>query len=94
MCAAQQGIQGAQILHSEFDSPGVGGGGVLFLNHVLDVDSSSLTCTVEEVLASLDDLSAGRQGAILSGRSDLIDAHGRGANGVDVDLGNDQVSVE
>ena len=72
----------------------MGGGGILFLNHVRDVGSGSLACTVEEVLASLDNFSSGRQRAILGRRGELIDTKSGRANGVDGDLGDDQVSVE
>ena len=92
--AVQEGIEGAQVLHPELDGSRMGSGRVLFLDHVGDIGSGTLACPVEEILAALHDLSSSGKGSILCGWSDLIDPENAGADGVDSDFGDDQVSIE
>ena len=92
--AVQEGVEGTQVLYPEFDGPGVGSGGILFLDHVGDIGSGTLACPVEEIPAALHDLPPGGKGSVLCGWSNLIDPENAGADCVDGDFGDDQVAIE
>ena len=64
------------------------------MDHVGHVGSGALTSPVQQVLAAFHDLATGGERAVLGGGSDLIDPQSGGAEGVDCDLGDDQVAVE